>query len=110
MYYDTYKDFFEKFKTKVDLNEMRGIITGFIRWKQNVFAAQWKKEFYKDQKCPNCGNSNLIHHEVDWEGRMDGWSICPSIWETDCPDCKSRFICVSNDDGELLDHWTTDID
>jgi len=105
MYYDIYKDFFEKVDTKYGLDEARSIITQFIKWKQNVWAASWKEDFYKDDKCPCCGGSRLIHYQVDWEGRKDGWHICPSIWRTDCPDCNKIFHCVSNDDGELLYDW-----
>ena len=110
MYYEIYKDFFEKVDTKIGTGEVRNIITQYIAWKQNVWAALWKEDFYKDDRCPKCGDSNLIHHPVYWEGRKDGWAICPSIWKTDCPDCKTSFICVSNDDGELLNYWRQKMD
>ena len=110
MYYDTYRDFFDKVDTEVSVEELRSLITQFIKWKQNVWAGRWKKDFFKGDTCPKCGGSNLVHYAVAWEGRADAWSICPSIWKTDCPDCKTRFLCVSNDDGDLLDHWKESCD
>ena len=101
-----YADFVRTMETDVPKEEVANIVEQYIDWKLNVWPARWKKDFYKGDKCPKCGGAKLVHYAVDWEGRLDGWSICPSIWKTDCPDCKTRFVCVSNDDGDLLDHWT----
>ena len=104
-----FNDYLENFTSEKEKDDAEKIVSGFVRWKQNVHAASWKKDFYPDGKCPKCGSADLIHSSVEWEGRESLFHICPSVWRTDCPACKTQFMCVSNDEGELIDTWTDDI-
>jgi hypothetical protein len=109
-YYDGdeyFADFVENCSIDIPKKVIAEVVNQFIEWKQNVWAARWKKDFFKNGRCPECGSFNLTHYAVDWEGRESGWHICPSIWTIECQDCKTEFTCVSNDDGDLLTHWTT---
>ena len=107
---ELFNDFVCTFESTLDKKEIAGIVSSFIHWKQNILAARWKEDFFPNGKCPKCGGSKLVHFDAEWEGRKTGWHICPSIWTTDCHDCNTRFINVSNDDGELLDGWTEELD
>lgn len=105
-YYDGdefYADFVQNVESDVPKKEVANIVHQYIEWKQNVWAARWKKDFYRNGRCPECGSWKLKHYAVDWEGSDDG--DCSSIWKTECLSCERTFTCVSNDDGELLDHW-----
>lgn len=107
---DWFVDFIETTEWDLSKERLAGVINDFIKWKQNKWAARWKKEYFIDGRCSKCGGNNLKHEGVKWEGRDSLWNICPSIWKTDCPDCKTRFVGVSNDDGDLLENWEERLD
>lgn len=104
-----YVDFLDKVESAVSKEEVANIVDQYIKWKIYDYPALWRKDFYKDGKCPECGSNNLIHYLVNWE--WDQLScVYTGIWKTECPDCDTEFVCISTEDGDLLDDWTNKIE